>query len=243
VRYPRKRNLIRILPILLLTASWDVATAAEYVNPTLVSKEYPVRKVLLLPARVRLTRRGMKGKEGMARESDALAGKMDALVAKELRARNIDVLPNPFTAEALKNSDDLRATLTRLQTRYDTLAVQLHARPKDVRHGRYSLGDEVATLGPGAEADVIVFIRGIGEVVTRGKKAFSLAVAVAPVAGPDVDNIRTFLTFASSKNGDVLAVVDIVRSGLRARNFQEKTDEVIGKPLNNSLKKIPFSTK
>src|SRR5579859_961984 len=42
--------------------------AAEYLSPKFVPKEYPVREVLLLPAQVHLTKSGMKGKEGMAKE-------------------------------------------------------------------------------------------------------------------------------------------------------------------------------
>jgi hypothetical protein len=222
---------------------WIRRDCVSYVSPKFVPKEYPLRTVLLLPAQVHLTKSGMKGKEGMARESEAFAEQLTALIAAQLEARNVKVVPNPFTEQALKGNEELRATLTRLQNNYDTLAVQLHAKPKDVRKGRYSLGDEVATLGPGANADAIVFIRGIGRVVTGGKKALSLAAAVGAAAvggplSPDRDTIRTFLTFANSKNGDVLAIVDFVRAG----NFQEKTDQVMGKTLSNSLKKIPFST-
>jgi hypothetical protein len=248
-----KRNLISAVPFLLMAAIGNIASAAEgwirrpcvsYVSPKFVPKEYPVRTVLLLPAQVQLTKSGIKGKEGMAWESAAFAEQLMALIATQLEARNIKVVPNPFTEQALRENEELRATLTRLQNKYDTLAVQLHAKPKDVRKGRYSLGDEVATLGPGANADAIVFIRGIGRVVTGGKKALSLAAAVGgavggfPVGSPDGDSIRTFLTFANSKTGDVLAIVDFVRAG----NFQEKTDQVMGKTLSNSLKKIPFST-
>jgi hypothetical protein len=99
----------------------------------------------------------------------------------------------------------------------------------------------VATLGPGEEADAIVFIRGTGTVVTGGKKAFSLATAIGG-GSPDVDKLRTFVTFANSKTGDILAIVDSFRGGIRARNFQENTDKVMGKTVANSLKKIPFST-
>lgn len=243
-----KRNLKATPPFLLVAAIVNIAGAAEYLSPKFVPKEYPVREVLLLPAQVHLTKSGMKGKEGMAKESDAFAEQLTALIVKELEARKVKIVPNPFTEEALKKNEELRATLTRLQNKYDTLAVQLQAKPKEVRKGRYSLGDEVATLGPATHADAIVFIRANGRVVTGGKKALSLAAAVGgavgglPVGSPDVDTIRTFLTFANSKTGDVLAIVDFVRAGVRARNFQEKTDQVMGKTLSNSLKKIPFST-
>lgn len=228
-----KRNLKSILPILLLAAVAGSAGAAVYVNPKFTPKERPVRKVLLLPAQVQLTKSGMKGAEGMAKESEELAQQITALIVKQLEARKVTVLPNPFTEEALKQNEELQATLTRVQNKYDTLSAQLQAKPKEVRKGRYSLGDEVATLRPAADADAIVFIRGAGTVLTGGKKAFGILVA-----GPKANTIRTFVSVVDSKSGDVLAIVNFIRAG----SFQDKTDKVMGKTLANSFKKIPFST-
>jgi hypothetical protein len=176
----------------------------------------------------------MKGAEGMSKESEQLTEKITALVIEQLKSTGVVVLPNPFTEAAFQSDSDLQATLNRLQSKYDTLGTQLHSKPKDVRKGRYSLGDEVATLAPAATADAIVFIRASGTVLTSGKKAFGWLVT-----GQIYDTIHTFMTLVDAKSGDVIAVVNCLRAG----NFQEKTDQVMGKTLANSFKKLPFAAK
>jgi hypothetical protein len=220
--------------VLLLCAVGRVAVAAEYVNPKFKSGGQPVKTVLLLPAQVELTKSGMKGAEGMAKESEQMTEKITVLITQQLQASGVTVLPNPFTEEAFKSDSDMQATLNRLQNKYDTMATQLHSKPKEVRKGRYSLGDEVSTLAPAAKADGIVFIRASGTVLTGGKKAFGWMVT-----GQVSDTIHTFMTLVDAKSGDVIAVVNCLRAG----NFQEKTDKVMGKTLANSFKKLPFAGK
>jgi hypothetical protein len=238
MRYLLKPNLSRAVPILLLIAMGNIADAAEYLSPKFIPKEHPVRKVVLLPAQVRLTKSGIKGKEGMAKESDVFAEHLTSLIGKQLEARGVQVALIPFAEQAIDKNEELRATLTRLQNKYDTLAVQLHAKPKDVSKGRYSLGDEVATLRPGADADAIVFVRGTGT-VQAGKKPPAWASGAALSFGKGSDVIRTFVSIVSSNSGDVLAIVDFTSHV----NFQtDAADRAIAKTLDNSLKKVPFST-
>lgn len=227
------------VPILFLVATGNIAGAPEYLSPKFIPKEHPIRKVVLLPAQVHLTKKGFRGKEGMAKESDVFAEQLTALIGKQLEARDVQVVPIPFTEEAIEKNAELRATLTRLQNKYDTLGVQLHAKPKDVSKGRYSLGDEVATFGPGADADAIVFVRGTGT-VQAGKKPPAWASRGSLIFVKGVDVIRTFVSIVSSNNGDVLAIVDLTSHV----NFQtDAADRAIAKTLANSLKKISFSTK
>lgn len=229
-----KLSSTSVVPALLLAAFSNVAGAAEYLNPKFTPKEHPVKKVLLLPAEIQLTKSGMKGAEGMAKESEALAEQITALITKELGTVNVTVLPNPFTEESLKQNEELQAALTRIQNKYDTLSTQLHSKPKDVRKGRYSLGDEVATLRPAENADAVIFIHGRGTVLTGGRRAFG-----ALVTGGVYDTIRVYVSFADPKTGEIRAVVSFLRAG----NFQKKTEKVMGKTLANSFKKITAAPK
>lgn len=222
------------LLFVLLAAMPIVAAAREYINPKFSSAELTVRTVLLLPAEVQLTKVGIKGSEGMAKESEDLAAKITAVIIERLKQRGVNVLPNAFTEEALKNNEEMQATLTKLQNKYNTLATQLHRSPKDVKKGRFTLTDEVATLGPAAQADAIVFVRASGSILTGGKKAFGILVA-----GAKSNTIQTYLSIVDSKTGNVLAVVTLARAG----GFQTKTDKAFGKGLTNSFKKMQFSTK
>lgn len=226
-----KLNINPTLCVFLLAASPNGLRAAEYVNAKFTPKEHAIRKVLLLPAQIQLTKSGMKGSEGMAKESEEMAGQIMAVVIKHLEARKVTVLANPFTEEALKSNEEMRSAVMKVQAKYDTVSAQLHSKPKEVRAGRYTLGDEVSTLGPAAEADAIVFIRGNGTVLTGGKRLFG-----ALVTGASADTIHTYVTFADAKSGEVLAIVNILKAGdLESRKLMSKT-------LTKSFKKIPFST-
>ena len=51
---------------------------------------------------------------------------------------------------------------------------------KDVKQGRFSMGDEVLNLNLDKTADAIVFIRGRGQKLTSGKKTFQVLVGGMP---------------------------------------------------------------
>jgi predicted Zn-dependent protease len=194
--------------------------------------DQPMRKILLLPAHVEVVRSGVKGSEGMTRESERIAEKITALLTEQLTANHVAVLSNPFTQEALEHNQEMRAALTRIQSKYDTLSVQLHANPKMVHEGRYSLGDEVATLGPAADADTILFVRANGVVPTGGKKAFRFFVSHLPA----FTTIHAYFSFADSRTGDIVAMLKLFRLG----EFEQDPGKVLGKSLADSLKKLPL---
>lgn len=231
------RSTVTFASLLLLLAIFPGVDAGastrgrEYVNPKLKSKERPVRTAVILPAQMELTRLGMKGTEGMTKESEALAEALTGMLVKQLRDRGVDVLASPFTEEALKQNEDLRAAVARVQAKYDGLSTQLHKKPKDVAKGRFTLGDEVADLVPAARADTLVFVRGRGTVLTGGKKAFGILVA-----GAKSSSLRCYVTLVDSKSGEVLSLVDLMTLG----EYLEKPEKAMEKPMTKCFKKIPL---
>ena len=65
----------------------------------------------------------------------------------------------PATSEA---DTQQKYTVADLQARYDALLPKIAKKRKDVKKGRFSLGDEVLNLNLDKSADAIVFIRGRG---------------------------------------------------------------------------------
>jgi hypothetical protein len=105
----------------------------------------------------------------------------------------------------LDENSDLKYALTDLQTRYDKLQVLIKKKPKDVRTGRFTMGDEVANLSPGADADALVFVRANGYLPTAGLKTFVIVTGMgvtrnyAQVAISEVDaQAGTVLYFGES---------------------------------------------
>jgi hypothetical protein len=221
----------QIVPIILLSAAAGLS-AAEYVNPKFDAAQHPIRKVLLLPAQIQIVKNGIKGAEPMSRESDEAAQSLTAQIVQQLEAAKVTVLPNPFTEEALKQNEALQTALTRLQGKYDTLSRQLHSKPGDVRKSRFTLTDEVSSLGPAADADALIFIRGAGNIPTGGKKAFALAVPGMMTW----TQIRTYVALADARTGDIIAIIKLLHLG----DFRARPDQVWKRSLTDSFKKLPL---
>jgi hypothetical protein len=86
-----------------------------------------------------------------------------------------------------------------IQDRFDALRNHLREKPKDVRNGRFTMGDEVANFNPGAAADALVFVRAYGVVNTGGKKVLG---AIAGVN--EADYIVVDIAIVDSQSGAVL---------------------------------------
>jgi len=218
----------------LMLAAGPVAAASRssgtQIHPKVKSKEKTIRQVLLLPAQVEIQRSGMKGGEGMLKESEDVSLKILDAVGKALKDRGFQVADKPPAAAG----DEAQYSLASLQKRYDAVAVQLHKRMKDVSKGRFTLGDEVANYGPAAATDSVLFVRGQGTQLTGGKKAFGILVA-----GAKASTMRCYVTLVDSKSGEVLFTTMVFVTG---GGFIDRTEEVFRKPLAKALQKIPAAT-
>jgi hypothetical protein len=86
-----------------------------------------------------------------------------------------------------------------LQKQFDATTNEMVRKSKDVRKGRFSLGDNVAKLTQGENVDALVFVRASGQVLTGGKKAFGMLVG-----GAAFDMVQILIGVVDAKNGDVL---------------------------------------
>jgi hypothetical protein len=216
--------------ILLLGVMAYQAAAWPYLNPKVTSGKAAIRKAVVLPAQVTLTRIGAKGPEGGLPEADQIADAFYSAVAEELSHRGVEVAPNP-----LRNAKDDadRYTVADLQSRSDTVRVQIVKKPTGVEKGRYTLGDRVGKFEPAAGSDALVFLRGQGYLPTPGRKAVAI-VLVNPFAA--TPTFHGDLTFVDAKTGEVLAFVQFTRT----RNMTQKTEDRFAETLRISLQHVPF---
>jgi hypothetical protein len=185
--------------ILLMIACSFSLVRAQYAHPDLKSGKIVVRKVLILPPRVTVTKSGMKGNETLIAESGMVEAALPAIVAQAVEAKGCTVLGNVFTPEAFERNQDLKFAVADIQDRFDALYKHMNEKPKDVRNGRFSLGDEIANFNPGAAADALVFVRAWGVVNTGGKKVLG---AIAGVN--ETDYIAVNISVVDSQSGAVL---------------------------------------
>jgi hypothetical protein len=226
----------KTIPVLLLLVFWShSALAAEYLHPKLKSKEVTVRTVALLPVKVDIRRNSVKGGESMLRESEAIAGGVAALISRLFGSLGLTIVEEaiavPAGGDAVAADDDARrATLVSLQSRFEALAPQLMAKPKDVTKGRFTLGDEVAGLVPGG-TDALVFVRGRGVVNTKAKSFLSGGLVGMVL---DKGTLQCDLVVVNARTGDVLFFSRTVGSG----DIVKAAGGQVEKPLSKSLKKL-----
>jgi hypothetical protein len=147
---------------------------AQYLHPKIKEKQVTVRSAVILPAKVELTKESAKGREMMVAESEDASVKVLDAVRQALEEKKISLVPSPFDQKSEPLAEDRKYTLANIQGRYDALLPKLVDKSKDIKKGRFSLGDEVMVLNVDKSADALIFIRGSGRVFTKGKTAFSL---------------------------------------------------------------------
>jgi hypothetical protein len=201
---------------------------AQYLHPKITSKQTTIKNVVLLPAKVEVVKQSMKGPEGMAAESDVLSTRVTQLLSEALTAKHITVLTGAMPA-VTEGDAQQKYTVADIQSRYDTLLPKIAKKRKDVKKGRFSLGDEVLNLNLDKNADTIVFIRGQGQRLTKGKTAFRVLVGGLP------PYLQLMIGFVDAHTGEVLVFTTPFTRG-DATSPNEKT---LRKAIEKSLKKLP----
>jgi hypothetical protein len=216
---------------LLMIACSALLAQAQFAHPDLKSGKIVVRKALILPPQATVTKSGMKGNETLIAESQMVEAALPAIIADALQEKGCTVLDNVFAPEALEKNQDLKFAVADIQNRFDALHKHISEKPKDVRNGRYTMGDEVANFNPGAAADALVFVRASGIVNTGGKKVLG---AIAGVS--EVDYIVVDIALVDSQSGAVLYYGWSVTGG----NYLEHPERM-KKPIESSLKEWKVS--
>ncbi len=198
----RRRASVGVV-LATLSLSWAVA-AGQFEHPDLKSGKAAVRTVLVLPPKVTVAKSGVKGQESLIEEAQKVEAALPAIVTKVLQGKGCKVLQNPFEPQALEKDSDLKYALADLQGRFDVLSEQLNRKPKDVRNGRFTLGDEVTKFNPGASADALVFVRGEGVITTGGKKAFATVFGGLAGAAASANHIFVNVAVVDARTGAIL---------------------------------------
>ena len=200
----RKLQLGCLAASVLMIASLSPAAHAQFLHPKITSKQVTVRKVVILPAKVEVVRDSMKGPEGMAAESEELSGRVEKMVT-EVLANQKHI--NTLTVPASGGDTQGKYTVADIQAKFDDLLPKVLKKRKDVKQGRFSMGDEVLNLNLDKTADAIVFIRGRGQKLTSGKKTFQLLVGGMPAY------LMIQIGVIDAHTGDVLVYTDPILAG------------------------------
>ncbi len=163
----------------------------------------------------------------MGKAADDASAYLSAAVTTALANRGLTV-SNPFSEEMLKENDDLRYTLADVQERFDAVSLLLFKKRKDVRKGRFTLGDMVAVLDSKGTTDAFVIIRAVGRRKTKAKAFMTGGVLEMAMSGKATFTSRVALVDA--KSGDILFLGDYISRGLPTYETYEKSFRRIPAP-------------
>ena len=214
--------------VALLVAMSPLAVRAQFLHPKIKSKESTIRNVVILPAKVDVVRDSMKGPEGMAAESEDLRARVEKTVAEVLaNKKHVTTVSGPASSSGERDAQ-ARYTVADIQAKFDDLLPKVMKKRSDVKKGRFSMGDEVLNLNLDKSADAIIFIRGQGQKLTSGKKAFTLLVGGMPAF------LRLQIGIVDARDGEVLLYTDPILVG-------DPTTAVdrLRKALEKGFKKLP----
>jgi len=214
------------LPALASTGSWS------FESSKVTNGEFPIRRACIMPAEGKLTKIGMKGGESMSKESDDWNTALQNLVEGHLKSAGVEFGPALGTGASGAPEDEVRQVVNQIEEKYNGLEAKINRHPKDIAKSRYTLGDEVALLPCAANADVIVFVRGQGQVVTGGKATMSLFV------GGPIPAATLILTMADAKTGEILAFARLVNVEGFGSKFMEDSEKVYGPGLDKQFKRL-----
>ena len=213
--------------VVLVAATSPLVVRAQFLHPKISSKESTIRNVVILPAKVNVVRDSMKGPEGMAAESEDLSARVEKTVAEVLAQKRVTTLSGPASSSA-EDGTQLKYTVADIQAKFDDLLPKVMKKRSDVKKGRFSMGDEVLNLNLEKTADAILFIRGQGQKLTSGKKAFTLLVGGMPAY------LRLEIGIVDARNGEVLLYTDPIFGGDPTTAFDR-----LRKALEKGFKKLP----
>ena len=158
------------LALVLLTLG-GALSADQFVHPDLKDGKVLVHSVLILPPGAFVKRFGnVLGGEVMPDETKQLQDSLRPSAGKVLVGKGCQSLEDPFTQEALDKSPDAKSALSEVEVRYQSVEPQMWKRPKDVRLGRFTLGDGVSKLNPRHTIDAFVFMGAFGSLATKSEK-------------------------------------------------------------------------
>ena len=218
-----------VLPARATTGSWS------YEHPKVKSGEFAIHSACMIPAEGKLSKLGVKGREGMAKQSDDWSTSLQNVVEAHLKSAGVLLMPATSTGESGASDDEVHQVVLQIQQKYDEVAAKLNSKPKDIGKSRYTLGDQVTLLPCAAKSDVLVFVEGEGQVLTGGKKAMGMLIGGAANSGATL-----ILTMADAKTGEILTFARFVNiTGVGSdEKFMDDTEKAYGKALDKQLAKM-----
>jgi len=167
----------------------------------------------------------MKGAEGMATESEAWTGTLEALVESHLKSDGIGTMSadNPLSSGAA--DEEVHEVISQIVQKFNTVSDMMDKKPKMIAKSAYTLGDQVEMLPCSENSDILVFVQASGQVTTGGRSTMTFFI------GGPTDGAAVFVTMADAKTGEILCQMRLQTPA----EFIHNVESAFGQHLDEEL--------
>jgi hypothetical protein len=202
---------------LRLTSSWSQKKVS--------SRKFAIHSACMMPPQGRLTRIGMAGSEGMTKESEAWAATLETLVESQLKSDGLAITSSTDPISSGASSADIGNVIAQVKEKLNSVSTLMFKKAGQISKSAYTLGDQVGMLPCSEKSDILVFVQGVGQVLTENR------AAVTFLAGGPAQDAVVFITMADAKTGEILGLIKMYPGD----GFPENTDQAFGMQLAREL--------
>ena len=224
-------------------AAWALAAAipayaqkpvvGEWMVPKVKAREYPIKRLVVMPSQFTLAKDTMKGRQSLENENMRYGPIFDKALLAALRNSGVAVTEGTLSPGGDSENAGLRASAGTLQQGFDSVSTLMFQKPKEVKKGRFRVDEQVLSamsLRDVAKNDAILFVRGKGGRQTKAK-AFAAGGGLLGAAMAGGLHINVIMSFVDAITGEVL----LLKGGM-LKVHEEDTEKRMIKDLTEWLK-------
>jgi hypothetical protein len=191
----------------------------------ITSGKFPIHSACMMPPQAHLARIGLKDAEGMTKESEAWATTLEDMVESHLKLDGITISSAVSPLSSGASDDEIRGAISQIQQKFSSVSPLMRKKPGGIAKSAYTLGDQVGMLPCSEKSDVLIFVQGVGQLVTQNRATMTMLVG-----GPDEDAVL-LVTIVDAKTGEVLGLTQVYPND---SSFLD-ADDAFGSKLSQQL--------
>lgn len=238
-------GFIRNVTILAFSTALLVSGAQKlyvggFYHPKLKAGEAVIKRAILLPPTLQLTKSTMKGGQSMEKETEKVEPVLSRAMIRALNDCGVTVSEATPT-EASMSNPDFRDSVSNAQRGFDSISPAMLKRLKDVKKGRFKVSEDVLSTKweEKEHSDTLIFVRGYGGKQTKAK-AFAAGGGLIGALAAGGLHINLVITFVDASSGEVLLVKGLV-VGVKEQDTEDKLTKALDKWLKQDVKKGAFN--
>ena len=182
-----------------------VASAAGFEHPDFASNVRRPKRVLVLPPQTQIVRARMTDAKELVKETAELERGIATGAADTIDVLGYDGDADVLDPAAIQEDREIMGLVKDLQDRIDDALGHATRDPRDVRVGRFTLGEAVLPLADRTKADAFLAVRAQSIVPSKGRRALGafLGAVFGGVPVPPTNVTQGIVVLVDARTGDL----------------------------------------